>query len=392
MTEKLHGAISIASNSYDAPTGYGVQTKLLADCLMRAGVRTAVLSNYGLEGAISTIETPFGTMPHYPKGLTHYSADAIPLWHGDFTKDFDGPNAVVTLYDQWVYDDLKFDGKIFAWTPLDHITLPPRVGKFLLRHNVSPIAMSPHGVRQLEAAGIDCTYIPHAVDTTVFTETHEVYGIPTRQYLDVPEDAFLVGAVLTNKANGSIHRKAFAEQLMAFSYFRQTHPDAYLYLHCEPSAVFGGFNLPRLLKAVGLSEEHVRILNSDTNRVGYPQDFLAGIYTASDVMLQVSYGEGFGVPVIEAQACGARVITSNWAATQDFAGPDSYLVEGQPFWDEAQASFFQVPLISSIAGALSLAYDAPRGFSKANRDFAKSFDVVTVWEKYWLPFLKANLT
>ena len=389
--EKLKGTISVASNSYDAPTGYGVQVKFLIDRLVKHGFNVANLSNYGLQGSISDIKTPYGKVAHYPMGYKQYSDDVIPVWHKDFRdKHPEHKDAVITLYDQWVYNDLKFDGDILAWTPLDHITLPPKVLQFLLRHNVTPIVMSPHGQRQLERAGVDCVYIPHGVDTKVMKPTDTVFGIPTREYLDVPEDAFLVSMVAANKANGLVHRKALSEQLMAFAMFRETHPDAYLYLHSEPSPVFGGFNLPNLLKAVGLSDEFVRVLNSDVNRTGYPDEFLAGVYTASDVMLQATYGEGFGVPVIEAQACGTRVITSNWAATQDLAGEDSFLVDGQPFWDEPQQSFYQIPNIGSIVNALKLAYDAPRGVSKASIDFAKQFDVDQVWNWYWMPFLREH--
>jgi glycosyltransferase involved in cell wall biosynthesis len=387
--EKLKGTISVASNSYDAPTGYGVQVKFLIDRLVKHGFNVANLSNYGLQGSISDIKTPYGKVAHYPMGYKQYSDDVIPVWHKDFRdKHPEHKDAVITLYDQWVYNDLKFDGDILAWTPLDHITLPPKVLQFLLRHNVTPIVMSPHGQRQLERAGVDCVYIPHGVDTKVMKPTDTVFGIPTREYLDVPEDAFLVSMVAANKANGLVHRKAFAEQLMAFAMFRETHPDAYLYLHSEPSPVFGGFNLPNLLKSVGLSDEFVRVLNSDVNRTGYPEEFLAGVMSASDVGLQATYGEGFGVPVLEFQAAGTRVITSNWAATQDLAGEDSFLVDGQPFWDEPQAAFYQIPNIGSIVNALKLAYDAPRGVSKASIDFAKQFDVDQVWNWYWMPFLR----
>jgi glycosyltransferase involved in cell wall biosynthesis len=387
--EKLRGVVSVASNSYDSPTGYGVQTKLLIDRLVKHGLKVSNLSNYGLEGRIEEIKTPYGKITHYPRGFKPYSDDVIPVWHADHkSKNPDIKDAIITLYDSWVYNDMQFDGQIFAWTPLDHVTLPPKVLKFLLKPNVTPITMSPHGQRQLEAAGVESVYIPHAIDTKVMKPTDEVFGIPTRQYLDVPEDAFLVSMVSANKANGLVHRKALAEQFMAFSIFRQSHPDAYLYIHSEPSNAFGGFNIPNLLKACGLNDEFVRILNTDVNRTGYPDEFLAGVYTASDVMLQVSYGEGFGVPVVEAQACGTPVITSNWAATQDLAGEDSFLVDGQPFWDEPQQAFYNIPNIGSIVNALELAYEAPRGKSQASIDFARQFDVETVWNWYWMPLLR----
>lgn len=387
--EKLRGVVSVASNSYDSPTGYGVQVKLLIDRMVKHGLKVANLSNYGLEGRIDEIKTPHGKIPHYPRGFKPYSDDVIPVWHEDFkSHNPDVKDAVVTLYDQWVYNDLKFDGDIIAWTPLDHVTLPPNVLKFLLRPNVHPVTMSPHGQRQLERAGVDSVYIPHAIDTSVMKPTDDFVGVPIRQYLDVPDDAFLVSMVAANKANGLVHRKALAEQLMAFSIFRQEYPDAYLYIHSEPSPVFGGFNIPALLRACGLSDEYVRILNSDVNRTGYPDEFLAAVYTGSDVGLQATYGEGFGVPVVEFQACGTRVITSNWAATQDLAGEDSFLVDGQPFWDEPQQSFYNIPNIGSIVNALKLAYAAPRGISQASIEFAKQFEVDRVWNWYWMPYLR----
>ena len=386
-TYKLNGVVSIASNTIGSSTGYGVQAQYLAEGLLKNGVKVANLSNYGLEGQITKIRTKHGDVAHYPRGYKLYSDDVMAQWHKHFASQFPTrKNVLFTLYDVWVYNDLDYDGEIVSWVPLDHVTLPPQVRKFLMRTNVTPVTMSPHGQRQLEAQGIDSVYIPHGIDTKVFKPTHETFGVPTRQYLDVPEDAFLVTMVQANKASGQVHRKALAEQLFAFARFRAEHPDAYLYLHMEPSKVFGGFNLPVLLKSVGLSEEHVRIADTDTLRTGYPQEFLAAVYTTSDVLLSVSYGEGFCVPVVEAQACGTRVITSSFAATKDLAGPDSFVVGGQPFWDEHQSAFFMIPFIQSIQDALKLAYNEPRGVSQTASDFAKQFDNAKLWTEKWLPF------
>ena len=225
--EKLEGVLSVASNSYDIPTGYGQQVKFLIDRLVKHGIKTANLSNYGLQGSISEIKTPYGKVKHYPLGYKPYSDDAVPVWHKDFKSDYPLlKDAVLTLYDQWVYNDMQYDGPVIAWTPLDHVTLPPAVLKFVSRENVTPVTMSPHGQRQLEKAGVESTYIPHGIDTKVMKPTVTVFdNIPTRDYLGIPNDAFLVSIVQANKANGLVHRKALAEQLMAFSIFRQSHPD-----------------------------------------------------------------------------------------------------------------------------------------------------------------------
>jgi glycosyltransferase involved in cell wall biosynthesis len=132
----------------------------------------------------------------------------------------------------------------------------------------------------------------------------------------------------------------------------------------------------------------VTFANADELRVGYSQAHLAGIYSASDVLLATSYGEGFGVPTVEAQACGTRVIASGWAASKDLVSDDSWLVDGQVFWDEPQKAYFQIPNVGSIVDSLIDAYDDTRGFSATARKFALQFDAETVWHRYWMPFLR----
>ena len=53
---RINGAIALASNSPGMPTGYGNQAKLLAEHAIRSGMKFAALSNYGLEGAHSTLD------------------------------------------------------------------------------------------------------------------------------------------------------------------------------------------------------------------------------------------------------------------------------------------------------------------------------------------------
>lgn len=388
--EKIKGALALASNSPGVPTGYGVQAEYLVKRLVRHGIETAVFSNYGLEARRDVIKTEHGRIEHYPRGHTPYSDDVIPLWFDQFMMDKPGvKGAVMTLFDVWVYNNMNFDHPILSWVPLDHITMPPGVAHFLKRENVTPIAMSPHGQRQMkEALNIDSVYIPHAVDTSVFKPTNNIRGVPTRKFMGIPEDAFLVSMVAANKANGIVHRKAFAEQLLAFAQFRKSHPDAYLYLHTNTTKVHGGFNLAALIPAVGLSDDCVIVPDENQLRLGYPQKELAAVYTASDVLLAASYGEGFGVPLIEAQACGTPIITGNWTAMPDLVAETSFLVDGQPFWDEPQLSFWQVPSVAGIIQALELAYARERGTDDTSIEFSKQFALETVWSQHWLPFLR----
>jgi glycosyltransferase involved in cell wall biosynthesis len=385
-------AVSIASNSPGTPTGYGVQAELLANRLIQDNYDVAALSNYGLEGAIADLKLAAGTIKHYPKGLSLYSGDALKLWHKHFLNKREIPNAILTLYDAWVFnnvpgiDDLNF----MSWTPVDHLSLPPNVLKWAKRPNVKTIAMSPFGQREFEKYGVDSFYIPHAVDTKIYKPTSKIRNVNSREYMGLKEDDFLVGMVAANKANTSIHRKAFAENLLAFALFKKSHPNAYLYIHSEVSKAYGGFDLINLIKAVGLNKEDVLFADPAQLRIGYDPKDMAGIYSTMDVLLHVSYGEGFGVPAIEAQACGTKVIGSSWAASPDLLSDDCLIVDGQPFWDEAQMSFFMIPLVPSIVNALETAFKE-RSAKKTNVEFASQFDADRVYENYWQPFLKAQL-
>lgn len=387
--EKIPGLISLASNSPGTPTGYGQQGDYLVERLVRHGVKTSVLSNYGLEGSMSTIKTKHGDVAHYPRGVAPYSQDVLTTWHEHFKAQHVGvQDAIMTLYDVWVFNKWTDDVPVISWVPLDHVTMPPGVAQFVKREQVTPVAMSPFGKRQLDSVDIDSSYIPHAIDTNVYKRVDKLQGVPTREFMGINDDTFLVTIVAANKANGLIHRKAYAENLLAFAMFLNDYPDSHLYIHADPSTTTGGFDLGVLVKACGVPKDKVTFANRDQLRVGYSREDLAAMYTASDVLLAVSYGEGFGVPCIEAQSCGTKVIASGWAASLDLASDDSYLVEGQPFWDEPQKAFYQIPLMGSVVSALIQAYKSERGFSATARKFALAFDVDRVWDEYWMPFLR----
>jgi glycosyltransferase involved in cell wall biosynthesis len=297
---------------------------------------------------------------------------------------------MITLYDAWVLKSPRYAEvpKIASWTPIDHVTLPPKVEEWLVRPNVTPIAMAPNGQRILNEKGIDHVYIPHAVDTAVFKPVEKMpSGQAVTDYFGSSE-RFVVGMVAANKASGMVHRKSFSENLMAFSIFKKRHPEALLYLHTEPIGMMGGWNLLELLKALGISPQDVMFPNPHDQRFGVSDETMAALYSGIDVLLAPSMGEGFGVPTIEAQACGTRVIVSSWAASQDLASKDSWLVEGQPVWDNMQNAWWMTPQIPSIVEALEQALQAGKTRSMDARKFAKGFDVEKVWFDNWMPALR----
>ena len=395
--EQLNGAVTWYSNSITQPTGYGQQGFEVVSRMKRHGLDVAAISNYGREGVNGTVQTAFGAIPEYARGLDIYSNDSAPVAHAHHISRFPKkPNALFTLFDTWVLTNPEFDkiNKIISWVPLDHISMPPAVKRWIEKPNVVPVAMAPFGLEQMKEVGVDAHYIPHAIDTHTYKPTDRLAGQSTREFLGLKEDDFLIVVNSANKANKSIHRKAFAELLFAFAQFRKQVPNAYLYIHSEPTGISGGFHLPRLAQACGLAQESVLFPNPIDYRFGFEPKDLAAIYTTADVCVQLSYGGGYELPIMEAQACGTRVISVNWTGPKDLVAEDGWLVNGQLFWDEAQVAWFKIPLIGSVVQALGEAYEASRekgSHSDISREFAKQFDSETVWQEKWMPFLKEQL-
>ena len=81
-------------------------------------------------------------------------------------------------------------------------------------------------------------------------------------------------------------------------------------------------------------------LGDDVILTGYvPDADLPMLYNAADVFCYPSLYEGFGLPVLEAMACGAAVITSNTSALPEVAGDAAALVNPHSVEELADALY-----------------------------------------------------
>ena len=377
------------SNAPWAATGYGQQTAQVTQRLGQEGHKVAIHAMYGLAGSSST----WNGFKIYPQGLATYSDDVLAAHTMEWAShDPTTPILLMTLFDVWVLksESLKQLKNIASWVPIDHQPTPPDVLRFLERDNVRPIAMSKFGSRMMDIAGLEHLYVPHAIEP-VFQPTKSVdvkngKKMTGREFMGWEEDRFVVSMVATNKGSNPA-RKAWAENILAFSIFAKDKPDAVLYLYTEPDGAMAGINLPILLDACGVPKERYKVVDQYSYRHGLPQQMMAAMYTASNVLLCCSMGEGFGIPVIEAQACGCRVIVSNFTAQPELVG-DGWTVDGQPWWDAAQQSWFFTPNVPDIVKALESAYNAPRSLSDEAINHARGYAADTVFEQHWKPTMK----
>jgi len=377
------------SNAPWAATGYGQQTAQVIQRLAKEGHQVAIHAMYGLAGSSST----WNGFKIYPQGLAAYSDDVVVAHTMEWAQqDLATPTLLMTLFDVWVLksESLKQLKNIASWVPIDHQPTPPDVLRFLERDNVKPIAMSKFGSRMMDIAGVEHLYVPHAIEP-VFKPTASVdlsngKKMTGREFMGWEEDRFVVTMVATNKGSQPA-RKAWAENILAFSIFAKDKPDAVLYLYTEPDGAMAGISLPILLDACGVEKNRYKVVDQYAYRHGLPQQMMAAMYTASNVLLACSMGEGFGIPVIEAQACGCRVIVSNFTAQPELVG-DGWTVEGQPWWDAAQQSWFFTPNVPDIVKSLEAAYNAPRSLSDEAITHALGYGADTVFEQHWKPVMK----
>jgi glycosyltransferase involved in cell wall biosynthesis len=322
----------------------------------------------------------------------------LPGLGGEFGNDhlvshakshFDGDpkgGMVFTLMDVWVLNpELATQLDMVCWCPVDHEPAPPAVQSCLVKGAV-PLAMSKFGQEQL--ADLDPLYCPHGVDVDAYKpyDRSEV-----RRKIGVSDDAFLIGMVAANKGRPS--RKGFQQALEAFRLFRDSHNDAFLYLHTTVNPdVAAGENIPALLKALRIPPDAVLV--ADQYRMlfdPYPPKTMAKIYSSMDVLINPAAGEGFGLPVLEAQACGVPCIVTDFSAMSEVCGA-GWKIESRPFWT-GQDSWQAFPDVEDLLDALKRCYGLPRAAKRQLADQARThalqYAAPRVFEEHMLPALKA---
>jgi len=383
----------VHGNAPTVKTGYGIQIAHLVEQLKADGHEPACSSTYGIQGGVET----WNGIRVYGCGYDVNSNDRIHMHARHWFRD--EPGWIITCIDVWAMQNpLLAEFNVAAWVPIDHFTSvgpQPNIREFFERTDAVPIAMSRFGESLLLRAGLDPVYIPLSVDTNDYKPTTILpNGMTPREIMGVPEDAFVVGMVAMNKG-WARDRKGFNEAFWAFGMFDREYPDAnaYLYIHADAPGGAEGINLRELAIHAGI-QPHKIVFAGGPDQYGYyltyTPEMMAGVYTAMDVLLAPSHGEGFCVPLIEAQACGTPVIATNFSAQTELVTDETgWLVEGQPEWDPAHHALYKCPIIADVVNGLEFAWKADRAaMAPACIEHAQQYDTAFVYETYWRPFIK----
>ena len=376
--------IMFQANAPWCSSGYGVQGKHLVPRLQALGHELAYFAFYGLQGGMLNING----VPIYPMGTTPWGQDIVSAHMRHFKADL-----LISLLDVWVLEgygeQARKGGYLWCpWTPVDQEPVPSAVlNRLAGAHTVLPYAR--HAEREFQKAGVtNLHYIPHGVATTVFRPLDRA---ECRTALGLPQDVFIIGMVAANK--GYPPRKCFAEQLLAFRQFKAQHPEALFYLHTLRGTEHGGISFPELLQRLELVEgRDVRFSDQYGYLMGWPEERMAQLYNAFDVLSLVSSGEGFGIPLIEAQACGIPVVTAHNTAMPELTFAGICVVKQHPFWTPLSA-FARLPDPDAIAIAYEQLWQdlqipqRREDYAVQARAGAMRYDWDVVIREYWQPFL-----
>lgn len=299
-------------------------------------------------------------------------------------------DVIISLYDAYV---LNFGKPSKPWAA--HIPIDTHLTKKWTRYLVNAdyvVAMSKFGYEELLKHFPDfmVRYIPHGVDTSIFKPRSEEERMEIRRKWNIPEDVTLYLNVAANWGE----RKCLPQLMITFKRLLETYKKSMLYLYTNLKE-----NCPQGYDLVEFSEE-LEVAKSQLGPQFNPildaieDEALAELYVASDVLVNPSFAEGFGLSIIEAMACGTPVIATNYSSMPELVKGHGWLVETVPrdVWEDVPVwipllARYPVPNLNSLLQCMTDAYENPekrKAYGKASREFALNYDwgkLIPLWNK-----------
>lgn len=339
----------------------------------------------------------FGNVLLYESGLDYFGEDVTLKHYESFKADM-----LVTIKETWVFNRIFKEAINFVpFAVVDHSPVSAAITS-RLEYAFKIISISRHAQKELRRFNIMSDYIPHGVRCDLYKPLKNKAECRKQFFLD--PDAFVVGIVAMNRV-----RKMIPRMLRGFKRFLELNPDQKIQMILftktiprtipEEVATFGvadaGVNLIPEIMELNLTQTVQWPKWEEIEEIGGLPEWdpqggwdMVNLYNCLDVLLLCSGGEGFGLPLIEAQACGVPVVTTNYAAGPEQVGAgytvkyDDYVIIVTPGTRYALAS------IDGMAEALTKVLNADRAkLAKKARKFAERYDWKLIINDYWKPFL-----
>lgn len=370
------------SSSPETRTAYGLITKELAKRLVAAGhfVRIATKHEYVKWSTYEGIEIFEGTDTYLVTQMLE-------------REKFD---LLFSFWDFWVLYGRRLPPKQswVVYAPINMDILTPCYLE-VLKNTSAQIAMTRYGERILKAAGFDCMYAPHGIDTSVYRPDEDGRR-RFRNDLGWGEDIFIIGSVGLNYGDDT---KGYVTLMRAFKEFHNAHPDSRLFLCTlanERHAVKACLDYHQVAVTLGIDKYVAWPDQSDYFYYRIRDDDLRSYYCGMDVFALPTLGESFCLPLIEAQACGTPVIVSD-----STSGPElcktGWLIDVDEL-DDARwfptGAWRYAPSVRATLQCLELAYNAWKWsdygkLRRLARERVLEYGWDSAWDTYWVPVWQA---
>jgi glycosyltransferase involved in cell wall biosynthesis len=265
------------------------------------------------------------------------------------------PDVVIILNDPYAILRFLFDNRydtdrillgyrpIIAYLPVDGTNQPPSWFE-LLSKVTNPVAMSKWGQRAIPGAKL----VYHGVDTDLFWPvsadrpiTTSVGNVVTskaecKQAFGYSPDSFLVLRIDSNSG-----RKDYPRSWKALLPVMHRHKDIIVHFHCAALDPQSGIDMRAMFSRDEATRERFFLPDNFNTFDGWSQEDMNALYNAADLFVSTSRGEGFGLTLAEAAACGVPIIAQNVSAIPEVVGPGGVLLEpkglitvpsGQDLW------------------------------------------------------------
>lgn len=236
------------------------------------------------------------------------------------------------------------------------------------------MVISEFGVEAMRNAGRRVTLCAPGVDAK-FQPASESERKAIRLRAGIAEDSFVIGMMAMNQG-----RKDIPHTIEAFLDFAKDKPNARLYLDMDKASP-AGWNIPSVMKALGAKQDLI-IYKEDLMKRGVTE--LRDRYCMLDAHSVISHREGFGLPLIESQACGIPTIAMDWCAGTEVVGNNQgYLVKRNEStrkigtWGNA---FDYDPDMKDLTRVFNEIYSNPKQ-AAAIAENGRKFSIQRTWDK-----------
>tara|TARA_R110000824_G_scaffold128568_4_gene289514 strand:- start:26585 stop:28240 length:1656 start_codon:yes stop_codon:yes gene_type:complete len=422
----------ILSESHHLASGFGTYAKEIISRLQDTGkYEIAEFASWGRKDQIG--EVPwiyYGNLPednNQQEGEIYGSnpANNFGIWRFDrVVMDFK-PDVVLTYRDPWM-DQWIADSplrKFFHWIWMPTVDSAPQKREWLevFQKCDAVFTYSEFGTKTLnEATQSNINVVGCAspgINPKVFKPAKDKQGL--RESLGLQKDCFIIGTVMRNQ-----RRKLFIELMKSFKTFLENGPKeitdkTFLYLHTSyPEKQ--GWDIGGAAIELGIAHKVICTYICRSCNRWFPSKFkdaictckycgnrtsfmpnvssglevpdLVKVYNLFDLYVQYAICEGFGMPQVEAAACGIPVAATNYSAMEDVVRhTKGFPIAIDKLFREADTGADRVyPSNDNLIEVFNLFFTSSDKFRKQKSEEARKGaitrynweDTALVWEKY----------